>query len=81
MGDVLESFPPPAARDGKYPWTVWTDGRVHRLWQGEDFDCAVRDFQTLCHKTKNRVGGTVTTRRVCDAAGREGIVVQFEGAR
>jgi hypothetical protein len=46
MAAVVKEFPKrnPGGRPARYPWAKWTDGRIYKAKQGEDFECELVNF-------------------------------------
>ena len=73
MSEVLEkhSFrrgPAPAKQD----WTLWGDGRIHKLTKGVDFDCKPSAFDKRARRHALKIGAKVRV-----SSDDETIVVQF----
>jgi hypothetical protein len=73
MSKILTEFPKHRGRPPVYDWAKWTNGEVHELTRGEDFDCDPRSFRTLVHRTKKSRGLSARTKFKGDNV----IVIQF----
>jgi hypothetical protein len=62
MAKVIEQFTD--SRDGtrKYPWHEWTDGRVWRAVQGEDFAVSPATFRSSLTNRASKQGMKCTSR-------------------
>lgn len=60
MAERVEGATEPRRRRW-YPWQEWTDGKVWRAKEGEDFSCSPASFQTALHLRARQQGLTVTT--------------------
>lgn len=61
------------ARNDKYPWKEWTDGRTRRAKKGIDFDIPVCRFQQKLHVVASKRGMRVHTK----SDGTGAILFQF----
>lgn len=64
MSVVVDELPPVQYRGftRKYPWERWTDGQVHWLKRGEDFELPVRKFVKRAHRHAEMKGFCLRTR-------------------
>lgn len=53
---VVERLPHLTKYNWKYPWDLWTDGRVWELMQGVDFQPTLRNFRPQCSMIATRRG-------------------------
>ena len=67
MSEVVDSFPPPS-RTRVYAWERWTDGAIHVLERGADFDCEARLLCKAARRFAITHGMRVKTARRGDRA-------------
>lgn len=60
MSEIAEAFPP-RGFPRKYPWELWSDGRIHILKRGTHFDSTPRLFVHAAYNHGERHGFRVTT--------------------
>jgi len=41
-------------RNQKYPWDVWTDGRIHTITWKKDFTCSVQSMKVMLYQRAQR---------------------------
>lgn len=77
--EILDTFPPTDMsrwkRRGaprKYPWEVWSDGRIHKITSGVHFQTKARAFSRVAQTFAKRVGMRCRTHVDGDT-----LVVQF----
>lgn len=79
MSEVLQEFPTRhRGRPPKYNWDQITDGQIHVLRRGRDFDTSAISFRALAHRTATARGLKVETsiqKPTEDQA--EGVIVRF----
>lgn len=39
-----------------YPWKLWTNGKIHRCIEGEDFTTSIRNFTVRCRQYAMQYG-------------------------
>lgn len=61
----------------KYPWVVWTDGRLHTIYKGEDYDISTYNMQISLHGRARHQKLKVQTSSFSDN-GTEGLVFRFK---
>lgn len=61
MSEVASTFPDVHGFPRKYPWERWTDGCIHVLTRGEDFDVSTYSFRHAAHNHADRNGFRVRT--------------------
>lgn len=62
------------ARNAKYPWNDWLDGRIWRLTQGKDFRTSISNLVCAAYPAARKRGGRVRTDRKHDPGC---IILQF----
>jgi hypothetical protein len=77
MSDVIDEFPTRQGRPPIYPWGIWSDGQVYKLYAGEDFNGQAASFRVLAHRTAKTMGLKVETAIVDDG---EAIIIEFKEA-
>ena len=50
----------------RYPWAVWSDGKIRRVQQGVDFQISTRDFARSVTRAAKRRGLRARTYRKGD---------------
>ena len=64
MAEILEEFPlTQNRRNSKYPWEEWSDGKIRKAVNGEDYETSTSDFRSMLHAAATRVGMKVKTRK------------------
>lgn len=84
MSEILTEFPKRhRGRPPKYDWDKITDGQIHVLRKGRDFDTSAVSFRALAHRTATSRGMTVTTniQKATEDAAEAVIVRFFQGRR
>jgi hypothetical protein len=61
MSEVVEEFPAVAGFKQKYPWDLWTDGRIHKLEPGVDFEVRPHRMVNAAFNHAKRNGYVVLT--------------------
>lgn len=85
MADLLDDFDfdpptPPSRRAPPYPLDEWFDGRIWRIWEGEDFEGDRVVMRRRLYRYAGDAGKHVVTRFVVDGE-RRGIVFSAEQTR
>lgn len=63
MSNILETLPTPSRGDRIYNWSLWLDGRVHELVEGEDFTVKPESMRAMAFTQAKRLGVPVKTRQ------------------
>lgn len=79
MTETLTAMPTRRrGRPPKYDWDTITDGQIHVLRQGRDFQTSAVSFRALCHRTAAaRSLGLETRIQKATEDDAEAVVVQF----
>lgn len=80
--ETLSTFPTRhRGRPPKYDWDEITDGQIHVLRKGRDFQTSAVSFRALAHRTASARGMRVTTTiQKATPDQEEAVVVQFYAA-